>query len=167
VLALGLVRLLTKEIVATLLAASLAAIVLVGSEFAELLACFLAGAVLSLWHVPLRGWAAAACVVPLAATLALGGFPFACATAGAYLVLYLGLGMRPVRRESRADLSYGVYVWAYPVQQTVTMTLGPSWWVNVALSAPVVLGLAWLSWHLVEEPALTLKDAFSPRRRLA
>jgi peptidoglycan/LPS O-acetylase OafA/YrhL len=56
------------------------------------------------------------------------------------------------------DYSYGLYLWGFPVQQTVlhlwpTMTAMQ----NTTISLPLALGLGVLSWHLIEEPALKLK----------
>jgi peptidoglycan/LPS O-acetylase OafA/YrhL len=57
------------------------------------------------------------------------------------------------------DDSYGLYVWAFPVQQTVSKVLEPtSGWVMFAVALPATAVLAVLSWHLVEAPALKLKD---------
>ena len=62
------------------------------------------------------------------------------------------------------DLSYGVYLYAYPIQQTVIM-LRPEWSAVACFAAalPVTLALAAASWGLIEAPALRLK----PRRALA
>ncbi len=111
--------------------------------------------------MPLDWRLAAIGAVVLGAALLTGGFRLAFATFGAYLVVYLALAPA-VRLPDFArwgDLSYGIYIFAYPAQQTVSYLLGPAvtWWWNVALSLPVVLALAWLSWHLVEAPALSLK----------
>jgi peptidoglycan/LPS O-acetylase OafA/YrhL len=61
------------------------------------------------------------------------------------------------------DFSYGVYVYAFPVQQTAAMLLGKH--VSPALifilSLPVTLVLAYLSWRLIEKPALRLKGYFN------
>ena len=61
------------------------------------------------------------------------------------------------------DASYGVYIWAFPVQQTIVQVtgddLGP--WVLIAIATPVVYALAQISWHLIEAPSLRHK----PRRR--
>lgn len=62
------------------------------------------------------------------------------------------------------DLSYGIYVYAYPVQQMVSqyaLAHGHRWLWSVGVSLLVTLGLAALSWKLVEQPALQYK----PRRR--
>ena len=56
------------------------------------------------------------------------------------------------------DYSYGLYLWGFPVQQTVVHlwpTMTPMQ--NAAISLPLALGLGVLSWHLIEEPALRLK----------
>lgn len=62
------------------------------------------------------------------------------------------------------DLSYGIYVYAYPVQQMVTqyaLAHGHRWPWAFGVSLLVTLGLAALSWKLVEQPALQHK----PHRR--
>ncbi len=68
----------------------------------------------------------------------------------------------------RGDLSYGIYIFAYPVEQTVSYLFGSAvtWqWVTF-LSLPVVFVLAPLSWHFVEAPALSLKRS-SERAQIA
>jgi peptidoglycan/LPS O-acetylase OafA/YrhL len=56
------------------------------------------------------------------------------------------------------DFSYGLYVFAFPIQQLLAryMVLRDPY-LNFLLSFPLVLGLAILSWHWVEKPALALK----------
>lgn len=55
------------------------------------------------------------------------------------------------------DYSYGIYIYAFPVQQTMAWAGVASPWLNIALSLPVTVICAVLSWHLVEAPALRLK----------
>jgi peptidoglycan/LPS O-acetylase OafA/YrhL len=71
-----------------------------------------------------------------------------------FLLAYLPGG--PIRRYNRVgDFSFGIYIYAWPVQQTMVDFAGPmSPLTNIVLSVPVALALAWLSWHLVEKPAL-------------
>ena len=59
------------------------------------------------------------------------------------------------------DYSYGVYLYAFPVQGLVASAAGGSLspFANIALSVPATLALAVLSWHLVERPALALRRA--------
>lgn len=57
------------------------------------------------------------------------------------------------------DLSYGVYIYAFLVQQSVAHLTDNrlSAIQNALVTLPIVLVLAWLSWHLVEKPMLSLK----------
>jgi peptidoglycan/LPS O-acetylase OafA/YrhL len=56
------------------------------------------------------------------------------------------------------DYSYGVYIYAFPVQQSIAALLpGVSVSSLVILSSVVTLMLAVLSWHLIEKHALKLK----------
>jgi peptidoglycan/LPS O-acetylase OafA/YrhL len=60
------------------------------------------------------------------------------------------------------DLSYGVYIYAFPVQQLV-VHVGKAYqlafWQMLTLSAIGTLSLAWVSWHGVEAWALQYKPA--------
>jgi peptidoglycan/LPS O-acetylase OafA/YrhL len=55
------------------------------------------------------------------------------------------------------DVSYGVYVYAFPVQQSVWALWHPGPGVMFAIAAPVTYLLALLSWRVIERPALRLK----------
>jgi peptidoglycan/LPS O-acetylase OafA/YrhL len=85
--------------------------------------------------------------------------------AAVYLSYWFAYALPPVGRfvTRFGDASYGVYIWAFPVQQTVVqlagVDLGP--WALVGIATPVVWVLAQLSWHLIEGPALRHK----PRRQ--
>ncbi|MDX2306638.1 MAG: acyltransferase [Hyphomicrobium sp.] len=63
------------------------------------------------------------------------------------------------------DLSYGTYLYAYPVQQTLVWVLGPgNAYAHTVLALLVTLPLAYLSWRFVEKPALDLKGRVLRRR---
>ncbi|SFI49513.1 acyltransferase family protein [Jannaschia pohangensis] len=81
------------------------------------------------------------------------------------LLAYRPGGM--LRRWNRmGDYSYGIYIWAFPVQQVVVHAFGPMTpLANIALSAGPVLILAVLSWHLVERPALAARPRLVARLR--
>ena len=76
-----------------------------------------------------------------------------------FVVLAFGLARQPwlVRMHAR-DYSYGIYIYAFPVQQTLV-----SFWPQMPLTAyllstlVITVALAALSWHFVEKPALKLK----------
>ncbi|HEX8706602.1 MAG TPA: acyltransferase [Myxococcaceae bacterium] len=114
-------------------------------------------------RVRMSPWVALGCLAVLGVTAQLGvGFRYAVGSCGAYLVLYLAfLPSRLSGFARHGDFSYGVYIYAFPVQQLVTALLGgrTEWWVNAALSLPGVVALAALSWRLVEQPALRLKGS--------
>jgi len=80
------------------------------------------------------------------------------------LAVSVGLASTPVlRRAGRyGDLSFGLYLYAFPVQQTllwISKNRLP-WGVALALVIATTTVLAFLSWHLVEKHALRWK----PRR---
>lgn len=79
---------------------------------------------------------------------------------GGYVVLYLALGVKfGVSRFARfGDFSYGIYIWAFPVQQTVfTFAQNGTPLENFLMSFPFILVLGIASWHLVEKRALSVK----------
>ncbi len=65
----------------------------------------------------------------------------------------------PRRVTATGDYSYGVYLYAFPLQQAMVALwpTPPAWWLNILIAAPVTLLLAVLSWHFVERPLLALK----------
>ncbi len=72
-----------------------------------------------------------------------------------YMVICFGRMSMPVlRRTGRfGDVSYGLYLYAFPIQQLVLALMPDTPWpvlTCVLLTTP----LAFLSWHLVERPAL-------------
>jgi peptidoglycan/LPS O-acetylase OafA/YrhL len=78
-----------------------------------------------------------------------------------YLVAFLAYETpRALERLVRpGDLSYGIYLWAFPVQQMVLLSWGTSLAPGglVLLAGVVTYGIAFGSWHLVEKPSLQLK----------
>lgn len=68
------------------------------------------------------------------------------------------------------DYSYGIYIYAFPLQGFAVWLWGPQTpLTNMALSLPMVLIPSILSWHLVEKPSLALRgklaDRLQPRPR--
>ncbi len=78
----------------------------------------------------------------------------------AYATVWLGL-MRPPAIPF-GDLSYGVYLFHFPVEQTL-MHYFPgihTWWLLTVMALPLTAIFAWLSWTLVEHPVLARKKQF-------
>lgn len=85
----------------------------------------------------------------------------------AYAVVVSGALIHNERLRLRTDLSYGVYIYAWPMQQLLVICglglLHPLLFTVVAAAA--TLPLAAMSWFLVEKRALSLKARFKRRRR--
>ncbi|MET7400552.1 acyltransferase [Dactylosporangium sp. NPDC005572] len=131
-------------------------------------ALFMMGATIELYRerVPVSDRLAAACGVALAASLLLGGFFVAGFPALAYLLFWAAMRMpRRLRRIGATDdYSYGIYIYGFVVQQ-VLATLGVNTWGYAAytgIGLALTVALAAASWHLVERPAMTLKDLPPP-----
>ena len=177
-------RLLFNLAVAAAFAAYVAAdgkLPLIGSSHdAELLLTFVAGAALYVNRdsIPLRGPAALGALIAAMALSPLGVplLNVAIILCFGYAVLWLGLSrrIRLPNLAARGDLSYATYLYAAFVTQLWLWALGPfSPWLLAVATAAVTLPLAWLSWHLVESPALRAKPRLAaildrgPRKRPA
>lgn len=142
------------------------------ATFATLLAFYLSGTLLLVWQdrVPLRPalMIGAAAVV---AAVAVTGAPQAVAgPAMAYLMIAAGI-LLPLRRiGARNDISYGIYIYAFPVQQLLALALadrGVPFIVPLALAMALTIPLAWASWLFVERPAIRAHRRWASRRRKA
>jgi len=84
-----------------------------------------------------------------------------------YIVLTFALSSHRLLKEAGrfGDLSYGLYLYGFLVQQCVNDLAGNtlSALQNACISLPLALILAYASWHLVEKPMLT----FKPKKNLA
>lgn len=81
----------------------------------------------------------------------------------AYVLIYLAyVPAGYIRSYNKlGDYSYGVYIYAFPVQQsTAALIPGVSVLSMVLISSVVTLAFAVLSWHLLEKHALKLKGRY-------
>ena len=80
-----------------------------------------------------------------------------------FLLGYLPGGI--LRNYNRiGDYSYGIYIYAFPMQQIAAFHFSPMEPVlNMLIAAPATLLFAIFSWHLVEKPALTAKSQIANR----
>jgi peptidoglycan/LPS O-acetylase OafA/YrhL len=177
VLALGALRLLTLPAALLLLAFGLACLHFgmldalepwgwffkLLSDWGWLVAFFAAGMVLyKLRHTRIfDGRIALLALAGLVLSVPLHQFVLLFPVFGCYLALWLALTPRlPVLPAARfGDLSYGIYIYGWPVEQAAIWLFGgrAAWWQVFLLALPAAAALAFLSWHLVERPALRLK----------
>ncbi|MCD1295776.1 hypothetical protein CUJ83_12280 [Methanocella sp. CWC-04] len=59
---------------------------------------------------------------------------------------------------TKADISYGLYIFHYPVQQTVLNFFSLDTLTLLIATLLITVPLAWLSWHLIENRALNIKN---------
>jgi peptidoglycan/LPS O-acetylase OafA/YrhL len=83
-----------------------------------------------------------------------GAIPFA------YLLMFLGITLPLQAVGARNDFSYGMYIYAYPVQLLLIIAVGPRGvpvlvyvLLSILLTAPLAIG----SWFLIERNAMSLK----------
>lgn len=138
---------------------------------AGLLRFYGAGMLIYLWRerIPFRTDLACLAAVAVLVSIFTPIFNEVLATFGAYLVLHFGYHASRWFRAiaSRGDLSYGVYIYAFPVQQAlVPLCLGLplAWLANSILALFATLILAWLSWRWVERPTIELGKRLTQRR---
>lgn len=125
---------------------------------------FLIGAYLAVHHPEHRYDPAVAAVLAVA-LVALSPTPYALFLA-LFAVPYIVLAVAHLHVPAlnnfgrRGDFSYGVYIYAYPIQQMIVLSLGTSMplWLFSVLSILLTFPFAYASWHLVEKKALALKN---------
>ncbi|MEK5450121.1 acyltransferase family protein [Paenibacillus sp. FSL R7-0331] len=106
------------------------------------------------------------CLLVLYISLYYGGFKSIFAVCGTYVILFLAFlpSGKLSKITARGDFSYGIYLYAFPVQQTITYLFGgkTTVWINFILSLMVTFVLAILSWYIVERNFLKLKKMKLP-----
>lgn len=125
---------------------------------------FAAGALLYQWRdvIPARWWLVAVCFVIVIAAGQLPDYRVVGALPLAYAVVVSGSLVQHRLLQLRTDLSYGMYIYAYPVQQLLiicgVLALTPILFCLVVAATTVPLAAA--SWFLIERPAKRLKSRF-------
>jgi peptidoglycan/LPS O-acetylase OafA/YrhL len=92
--------------------------------------------------------------------------PVALALIIAPLSVWVGTRSWPVLRNTGrfGDISYGTYIYAYPVQQSVVYFMGDhtSLVILLLVSLSIILPIAWVSWRYIERPAMHKKHEITP-----
>jgi peptidoglycan/LPS O-acetylase OafA/YrhL len=131
------------------------------ANFLALSPIFFAGSLLYLYADRIRlDWRVGlACIALLPLATELRAMQYLGAPLAAYACLWLGAALPLSAVGRRNDVSYGVYIYAFPVQQFLVLLHANrgnvGWYVlaSVVATFPFAIG----SWFLIEKPALGLK----------
>ena len=131
-------------------------------DVSSLLVYFYAGSSAYLFrnYIPVRWWIALLCSIAVAASLPTRAYALLVAPCFAYLTLFAAMKF-PLRNfDRRIDLSYGLYIYAFPIQQMLALYgingFGFAPYFLCALALALVLAMA--SWFAIERPSLSLKN---------
>jgi peptidoglycan/LPS O-acetylase OafA/YrhL len=130
------------------------------NNWPRLFGYFFAGSAFYLWRdaIPKSSALMAVSIMVLLLAIRFGGAEIAMLTAGVYALFFAALsgGRSPHLFGRKVDLSYGIYLFGFPVQQLIIsashQTIGPE--LLFIVSLPLTSGIAYLSWTLVESPSL-------------
>lgn len=118
-------------------------------------------------HIPIKLPLCLAAAVATYVTLPLAGWTFIAPVFITYIMVYVGMCKIPrIPLMQRGDYSYGIYLFSFPIQQTLAHTFPQlrEWWMILLVGAPLTIAFAALSWHCVEKPTLKLKQRFIPKQ---
>jgi peptidoglycan/LPS O-acetylase OafA/YrhL len=122
---------------------------------------YLLGGCFFLFKIPFRPPLAAGAVAAIVAFRIFDPLhiQFALVVFGGYLMFYFGqMSVKFLDwMKNVPDISYGIYIYGWPVECLLIYYRHGSPWVTFLVAAPICFGLGWLSWHFVERPALSLK----------
>lgn len=120
---------------------------------------FMLGTFAYVWreHIRLSGWIAVLLWLPVPLLAGTGMMATMITLALVYTTFWIGFVPkgRALAYNRLGDYSYGVYIYAFPVQQFLVSQLpGMAPLTNIALAIPITLALAVPSWNLLEARAL-------------
>jgi peptidoglycan/LPS O-acetylase OafA/YrhL len=130
------------------------------SRYLRLFLLFAAGSVLRVYadHIPLSSWIFAALTLATALAYHHAGFEYTFSVWMVYAVFWVAYVPNLHFFNRLGDYSYGLYIYAFPIEQTLRQYIPEIQPVELFCCASLLtLGCAMLSWHFVEHPALDLK----------
>jgi peptidoglycan/LPS O-acetylase OafA/YrhL len=132
--------------------------------FLQLGTYFFSGVCLYIWRskIPLNGIIAIFCLCILVLTIKNNIGPYCLQLILPYLVIYAAhIPVQILRNFGKyGDFSYGIYLYAFPIQQTVVshLPIPVDLTLYMSISYALTLFVAVLSWQFIESPALRVKD---------
>lgn len=136
-----------------------------------LVVCFMVGVLVFIWRdrVPAHGLIAGASAAIAYVFLSnQHGLYYLSPVPITYVTVWLGL-QQPRRTwlVDSGDYSYGIYLYAFPIQQTYVWLFPEHrvWWLEAAAALAAVSIFAAFSWHVVEKPFLQLRHILVARSR--
>jgi peptidoglycan/LPS O-acetylase OafA/YrhL len=136
----------------------------------ELGAFFMTGALLSTlnWNtLPYKNSLALLAGIALISIISLKLNPIWLCIVWPYLVLYIGQGSSTLANwihQNIEDPSYGIYLYAFPVQQCIIYFFNPNVFVLLWSSTIISFALGIASWKWVEKKMLRFKDICNPHK---
>ena len=133
-----------------------------------LFSSFIAGCTGYIWrdHIPLNRWLFCLSAGSFLLSTSMGLASWLVPIEIGYATIWLGLLKVPqIPFFGNGDYSYGLYLYAFPIQQTIVY-LWPAmrcWYWNIALALPLAISAAYLSWNYIEKPVLSLRGKPLPR----
>lgn len=125
---------------------------------------FFAGMIFYLWKdkIQLNGKLALVAVGILILGIYTKQLTLALSIGGTYLIFYLSLGPVPKfpNFSKHGDLSYGIYIYSFVVQQVLQLVTHNSLtqMQNFLYTLPIVFVCAFFSWHFIEKKCMQLKN---------
>jgi peptidoglycan/LPS O-acetylase OafA/YrhL len=132
------------------------------NQWPDLFPFFLAGSAFYLWRhrIPKSPTLMAAAVAALGISFRVGGAWWALLICGTYTILFICLSASAdiYIGGRHTDLSYGVYLYGWPIQQLLIFYFGPHLTPMTLFVVAVVAtySVAWVTWTVIEEPTLGL-----------
>ena len=130
----------------------------------QLVIFFVAGvaAYLNRDSIPHSKWLALLCAILGAISLRNIETSYIATIPVTYITVWLGVCQpKKIAIMKKGDYSYGIYLYAWPMQQIAQQSgLGATYVANVLISLTLVSVFAAFSWHFIEKPALKYKNIF-------
>lgn len=166
ILFLGVAKLLKRKLILGLFVFSLVLPYLnipVGENYIDLFRFFIAGSFVYLYRekIPLDWRLAIVSLILIFISLLYGQFNTVFAICGTYLIFYCSFNqnIKLYNFSKHGDASYGMYIYAFPVQQLIVYYfeyMPPLQ--NFLIAFPITAFLAYCSWHWIEKPSMKLKN---------